>query len=347
MVNLSGASLREAIPAAPDGAVRRPQMPASCASVSVPKSMLRDSLDVHGQSSPKSPTMPILVPSPPSALLLPRERWRFYVDESGQMRGDGDHRPLLAGVAVPAADERLISDLTLQVRSLLCSGSAAGPIKGAHLHAAPQAYELVATTMKRRWGFDYVCLKDGLPGRTQALRDLIEGVEEMLGGRSAWAWQALGVSQTDHRVKALQDQLRRAKKKQPTYLAMLFMLLTTHAAWFRQKNFFPRVEVVLDEGKLRKQDKELLNFVVAVAFFGAFPETLPDWPRRVALGLETGFSCRTGSDLLDPGLVLADAVAYAASRVERGEDGGRQLFDVIIKMGGQPVSDAERFGSAT
>lgn len=289
--------------------------------------------------------MPILVPAPLPGLLLPRERWRFYVDESGQMRGDGDHRPLLAGVAVPAADERLISDMTLQVRSLLCSGSAAGPIKGAHLHAAPQAYELVATTMKRRWGFDYICLKDGLPGRTQTLRDLIEGVEEMLGGRSAWAWQALGVSQSDHRVKALQGQLRRARKKQPTYLAMLFMLLTTHAAWFRQRHLFPRVEAVLDEGKLRRQDKALLNFVVAISFYGAFPEALPDWPRRLALGLETGFSCRMSSDQLEPGLVLADAVAYAASRVQRGEDEGRRLFDVIIKMGGQPVSNVERFGA--
>ena len=103
-----------------------------------------------------------------------------------------------------------------------------------------------------------------------------------------------------------------------TYLVQLVFMIRQVAAWFRAEGIFPDMDVTLDE-KLVASDRDLIAFVPRLAVATVFPELYEN--RLSAIWAERGpTSGVVSTDELSDGLVIADALAYAYGRVQRGQD---------------------------
>lgn len=121
-------------------------------------------------------------------------------------------------------------------------------------------------------------------------------------------------------IGPLEEQYRAEVQRSPLYVWMLANIYDQTAKWFRQKSIRPRLTVYLDE-KIPRKSRDLLQFLGRQFIYKTFPEVyLGKRVLELFGGVSPDFNCSVRSDAEVDGLILADIIANAASRVERGDD---------------------------
>jgi hypothetical protein len=121
-------------------------------------------------------------------------------------------------------------------------------------------------------------------------------------------------------IGPLERQYRDEVRRNPLYMWMLANIYDQTAKWFREKKIRPRLTAYLDD-KIPRESRDLLQFLGRRFIYMAFPEVCRG-ERLFELfgGASPDFNCSVRSDAEVDGLILADIVPNAASRVERGGD---------------------------
>jgi hypothetical protein len=138
--------------------------------------------------------------------------------------------------------------------------------------------------------------------------------------------------QWDFRLEFLERQLDCNSEHHPVYMLLLFKLFLNTANWFRNNNIFPHIQAYLDD-KIPRQDNELLNFFLRLPFYTTFSELCKEkLPELLGVSSSQDYVCRVASDDNVAGLVIADAVAYAAGKHFRGQDTQGMYERVLRRM---------------
>lgn len=237
-----------------------------------------------------------------------------FIDESGRFCTPTPHcpveRPLVASVAfrdVPANRVRIAS-VAAELRRRH------GPtVKGNSLTESD--YELV-TTLVRDAG--YVCWSgvEYADDHPQACRAMLRGLSETLQRSGARVDPDLRVTGAIRRTR---EQLAHADSTNlAAYTVQVLHLLRMIVRWLRREGFVPDLRVTFDE-RLRSADVDLVRFLPRFAVAVEFPEYFGTRLSEVwaASPENTG---TVSSDEACDGLILADAIAFAAGRVVQLRD---------------------------
>ena len=260
-----------------------------------------------------------------------KEKGMLFVDESGQLQAPWQQgQPefgVVAGLIVPDRDEdrTALRELVRQLR-LRVFGNPDDPrdIKARMLKESD--YDLIAREVRNRWVFGHPIIEitsEDLADLNRTFSSLpIDILSSQMGP----------LDQYDLRLSSLIRQYERALSSHTIYLALLFRLYRETARWFRKNSIQPLLRTWLDD-KLPRQDRELLNFLGRFAIYSEFPEIYGERLSEV-LGLAPSmdFECSVSSDRETDGLVIADAIAYATSRVARDDDPGGRYKRAIDRM---------------
>ena len=246
----------------------------------------------------------------------------LYVDESGQLhppRKEGEKEfGVVAGVLAPDSKEQLdaLRSLVRELRRRLFGDpEALQDLNGEFLGV--EEYDLIAREVRERWVLGYPTLEI----TNEVVDDFRATFDSFFSGPEDLLRRNLGpTDRRDLRLNFLERQYREAIQKHPTYMALLFKFYRDSARWFRKNGILPRLKVWLDD-KIPRGDKELVDFFGRFAFYTEFPEI---YSKRlgevVGLDASPDFNCWVSSDREIDGLVIADAIAYAAGVVARGAD---------------------------
>ena len=120
-------------------------------------------------------------------------------------------------------------------------------------------------------------------------------------------------------VERLEEQFRTEVQRNPIYVWLLATEFWHLAKWFRPKAIRPRLTVYLDR-KIPPEFHELLQFIGRAFIYDEFLEVYRGRKLLELFGDSKDFNCTVGTDDVIDGLILADIIANAASRVARGDD---------------------------
>ena len=158
------------------------------------------------------------------------------------------------------------------------------------------------------------------------------------------------------RVEAAYERLA---ERDPVYAVLLFRLLVDATERLRADGILPLFEAHLDERP--RAEGEAVNILARFAVYTQYPEV---YSKRIGelVGLEPtrGFTGHFTSDDVQAGLIVADILAGAKSRVLRGDDpdgrwgrfmgavqlkpGERSLLPPVFRLPGRILHDVPRLG---
>jgi hypothetical protein len=254
----------------------------------------------------------------PDRLFQPRP-CILYLDESGQMSGNRDDPEVIepqvfGGVMIPdTKNDRtilrvLVGNLRRQIHG---SELSTRTIKAKHLTAEHRHF------VADRFPPDWIVSTRVAAVNSKAVSDARAALLEY-GDRAISSVKAevakLGVD-----VGPLEAQFRVEVKRNPIYVWLLANVYWHVARWFRPKAIRPRLTVYLDD-KIPRGYDALLQFIGRAFIYDEFPEVYGGQKLLDLFGASKDFNCAVGSDDEIDGLVLADIIANAASRVARGDD---------------------------
>jgi hypothetical protein len=259
----------------------------------------------------------------------------IFVDESGQLRAREGEVGVIANVGLPANDvqRRALHDLVTTIRGRV----AARPdppkrVKAKHL--TDDDYGLIADAIRERWVFGHLALP--VEATTEAqLRKTWEFA------RHAWSEKRKDLrafNQMDLTLDFTERQFDAASDQEAIYLALLFSLFRSSAQWFHGNGILPVVRAYLDE-KLPRTSTELVNFMLRLPFFTTFPKVFENRLGELMGVVPSRYECEVSTDDEQEGLVVADAIAYAASRVARKDDPTGMYQRALDRM------SVEKFGA--
>jgi hypothetical protein len=280
----------------------------------------------------------------PSGLLVPasaqhgfrREKAVVFVDESGSFRSAHGETATMAAVTLPDTPEQLakLRDLVqqLRVRFPECVDPK-GRVKGKLL--PEPAFVLIADDIRERWVWNHC----EIPLAASTSTDFAKTFGVM---RASLPKGNLGLlEQFDLHVASLERELESASEKFSVHLGLYFAVLRLTAQWFQQNSILPSVRVYFDE-KLPRTAQHLADFLVRFTFGVTFDEVYRDRLGEL-LGTSPCHELRgeVSTDDEQDGIVIADAVAYAAGRVARGDDATGFYGRLLSRMNSaQPTGGA-------
>lgn len=259
------------------------------------------------------------LPPHPDRLFQPRPGF-LYLDESGRMDADR-RRPeaveiqVIGGVMIPdSANDRdilrvLVDDLRRRVHG---SESCREEIKAKDL--SPEDRHFLGRNFPSDW---IVCHR--------AVRVTVKEVEAVRAGLVKFGAEHITRFKADLAeigidIEPLDQEYRDEVRRNPLYLWMLANIYDRTAKWFREKSIRPRLTVYLDD-RIPRASRDLLQFLGRRFIYTAFPEIYRGERLFELFGsVSPDFNCSVRSDAEIDGLILADIIANAASRVERGDD---------------------------
>jgi hypothetical protein len=277
----------------------------------------------------------IVTPTPTHVHGYKIEQAVIYFDESGQLRARPGQVGVVANLCVPAngVQLRALRDLVATIKQRVLS-RANPPKRVKAKHLTEEDYALVADAIRERWVFGHLALT--VEETTQA-----RFRETWAFARQTWSEKRreLGsLAEMDLRLDMTERQFDAVSEREALYLALLFSLLRSAAQWFHDNKILPVVRAYLDE-KLPRTSTELLGYMLRLPFFTTFPEVFEGRLGELMGAVPTpGYACEVSTDDEQDGLVIADAIAYAASRVARKDDPNGMYLRVLDRM------NAERAG---
>jgi hypothetical protein len=243
----------------------------------------------------------------------------LYVDESGLLQapqGRPSEIGTLGGLLMPdhRREHEALASLLRDIRkNMFGDANSRREIKAKKL--GPGNYKLIADVVRQRWVVGYPSLAYTTPD----LEDLRQTFKVLLEGEGLGRERLGPVKAMDLRLDFLTRQFEKDSVTFPVYMALLFKLYRDIAQWFRKNQILPKLTVWLDD-KIPRAHTELLEFLGRFSIYTEFPEVFSNRLGEL-LGVDPSpfFTCRVGSDADLDGLVVADAIAYAARRVARGK----------------------------
>lgn len=243
----------------------------------------------------------------------------LYLDESGQMTAnpkapDAIDPQVIGGVMIPDTENDrtilrvLVSDLRRRVHG---SELATKTIKAKHLTSEDRRF--VADSFPADW----IVSTRVAAVNAKAVADARAALLEY--GDGAITSVKAAVAQFGVDVGPLEAQFRTEVQRNPIYVWLLANVYWHVAKWFRPKSIRPRLTVYLDD-KIPREYHALLQFIGRAFIYDEFPEVYRGRRLLELFGESQDFNCTVGTDDVIDGLVLADIVANAASRVSRGDD---------------------------
>jgi hypothetical protein len=257
-----------------------------------------------------------LLVTPPDRVRLRRVRGLAFIDESGRFQspidGKPPERPLVVNVMFRDTAP-IRARIAAVVRGLR---QRHGPtVKANSLDDSDyrRICDLVADVGYLGWsGVEYGHGEDHPAACRKALDDLAVMLDQM-GPRTSRRIDVLSA------IRRTQIQLEHADSPNlAAYVVQLIHLLKITARWFRREGMYPDLRVILDE-RLLPGDRDLLRFLPRLAVSNVFPELFET--RLSALWAQTDENTAVVSTDDDcDGLVVADALAFALGKKQRGED---------------------------
>jgi hypothetical protein len=293
----------------------------------------------------------------------------MLVDESGRLRapspGASDEVGVLAAVLVPAYRQDLaqLNDIVRELKRRVLGNSDSPDVVKARM-CEDADLRFLATSIRHQ--YDWLLVTTGATYSANdaaefaaTIRDLGKGLSAADEGKpGAVNPDGLDPSLVAQTLREVELAYEALAERDPVFAALLFRLLVEITEHTRRSGLLPLIDARMDHRPIEE------GAVNTLARFTVFTQYREFYARRLGemLGLRptAGFSARFTTDHVQSGLILADILAGARSRVLRGDDpdgrwarfldglhpkpGERSLLPPIFRVPGRVVPDVPLLG---
>ncbi len=244
-----------------------------------------------------------------------------YVDESGHAHPNFSEVNAVAGVAIPAD--------TFDTAAL--TGFVGDVFERRYGDRSRRSQKLRVSTLNddelrrlstlfrtRVWYLTYSSLEPHKPSDNATWDECWQGMSNAVQAAKRHVRKTNDLSHLDRLLEAVEEM----RIKHPLWSWLIFRVVNDTAKLFRSSGRLPNVEVVIDEhGGHSPPQREYLRFLTRFCFATQFHEHYANRLSAVLGIVDDGqFRCRTSSDGIDDGILIADLIANGCRRLHRGQD---------------------------